>query len=219
MRVVLLGPPGCGKGTQAQKVCQEWDIPRISTGDILREMVRDGRDVGLRAKEYMVRGALVPDEIVLELVIEKLKEGNARQGFVLDGFPRTLPQARGLDSFLQNAGRPLDLVLYFDVDPETLVRRLSARRICPQCETVYNVITNPPEEEGRCDVCRSELLVREDDREEVVRRRLEVFEEETGSVRDFYLSRGLFFTVDGRGGALEVFERVKEILRKGHING
>ncbi len=220
MRIVLLGPPGCGKGTQAAKISGGWGIPKISTGDILRHGVSAASELGLKAKNYMERGALVPDEVMLELVAGRLGEDDAREGFILDGFPRTLPQARGLSSLLEDMGKSLDFVLYFEGNLETLVKRLSARRVCLRCGTVYNLTTNPPSEEGVCGVCGGKLVARDDDQEETVRERLRVFDEETEPLRDFYRSRRLLFTVDGDGGVEEVYERVEAILRrKGQLNG
>lgn len=220
MRIVLLGPPGCGKGTQAARISSGWDIPKISTGDILREGVKGRSELGLKAKGYMLKGALVPDEIMLELVIERLEAEDAREGFVLDGFPRTLPQARGLDSYLESGERPLHVAIYFEGQPETLITRLSSRRVCSNCGTVYNLVTSPPEIEDVCDVCGSDLALRDDDREKTIRDRLKVFEEETQPLRDFYESQGILRTVDGDGGVEEVYRRVEGILkRKGRFDG
>ncbi len=220
MRIVLLGPPGCGKGTQAVRISRIWHIPKISTGDILREGVKGGSELGLKAQDYMARGALVPDQMMLELVTGRLGEEDTHGGFVLDGFPRTLPQAEGLDSFLQDRQSPLDVVLYFEGRSEALVKRLSARRVCSHCGTVYNLITSPPERQDMCDICGSRLVTRDDDEAETVRERLKVFEEETRPLRDFYRRRGILQAVDGGGDVDEVYRRVEGILkREGQFNG
>lgn len=213
MWAVFLGAPGCGKGTQAQKVSERCGIPKISTGDILRQKVRAGSDLGNRAKGYMERGELVPDEIMLGLLLDRLNTGDTDRGFVLDGFPRTLPQAKGLDSLLAEQGNSLDVVIYFKVNPQLLTKRLSARRTCSKCGAVYNLITNPPSDERVCDLCGGELLIRDDDREETVKGRLKVFEKETAPLTDFYESKGILFPINGDGGVERVCRRIEEVLK------
>ncbi len=213
MRAVFLGAPGCGKGTQAQKVSERFGIVKISTGDILREKVRTGSELGNRAKGYMERGELVPDEIMLGLLLDRLDMGDTDGGFVLDGFPRTLHQAKGLDSLLAERGSSLDVVIYFKVNPQLLTKRLSARRTCSKCGAVYNLITNPPGEQRVCDLCGGELLMRDDDREETVKGRLKVFEKETAPLRDFYERKGILSCINGDGGVERVYGRIEEVLK------
>jgi adenylate kinase len=210
VRLVLLGPPGAGKGTQAAKLAGRFRLDHISTGDILRQNVAEGTDLGRQAQAYMDRGDLVPDDVVVAMLVERL--GSAASGFVLDGFPRTVAQAEALGGALRERGLDLDAVLSFDIDSEAVVARLSARRTCPACQRTYNLLSAPPKSDEICDVEGERLVQRDDDRPEVIRRRLEVFEEQTAPVRAFYENRGLIRPVDADGSEEEVFDRAVSVL-------
>ncbi|MFP4560274.1 MAG: adenylate kinase [Thiohalorhabdus sp.] len=196
-RLVLLGPPGAGKGTQGQMLSQRLGIPQIATGDILRNAVATGTDIGRKAKSYMDAGDLVPDEIMVEIIRERLQEADARNGYILDGFPRTVAQAEALDEMLEAIGQRLDLVVHVDVENETLVERLSGRLICRDCGATYHVRFHPPAKDRVCDECGGELYQREDDQEATVRSRLEVFAERTQPLVDYYRQQGIYHKVDG----------------------
>ncbi|WP_213698503.1 adenylate kinase [Acetomicrobium sp.] len=196
MRMIFLGPPGAGKGTQAVKLASKYGIAHISTGDMLRYHVKNGTDLGEKAKAYMDSGRLVPDDLIIEMVKERLEEEDAKRGFILDGFPRTVNQAEALEKLLKSKDITLDAVVLFDVDEETLVRRLSGRRICPNCNAIYNVHNSDYPEDGRCKRCGNGLIQRDDDRPEVVRRRLKVYEEETAPLLDYYRNKGSLISVD-----------------------
>jgi len=208
----LFGPPGAGKGTQAKKLKARFGIPQISTGDILREARRKGTELGRKAAEYMDRGELVPDEIILGLVRERLSQMDCRDGFVLDGFPRTIPQAEGLERILEEMGKPLDKVVSLAVPDEVIVERLSARRICERCGQEYNLKTRPPNKDQVCDLCGGKLIQRPDDVPDTIRERLRVYREKTEPLRNFYLKRGLWIEIDGVGDVEEVFERIGRAL-------
>jgi adenylate kinase len=210
VRLVLLGPPGAGKGTQAARLAGRYRLDHISTGDILRQNVADGTDLGRQAKAFMDRGDLVPDDLVVAMLVERL--GSASSGFILDGFPRTVAQAEALAEALRERGLDLDAALSFEIDPEAVVARLSARRTCPVCGRTYNLSTAPPRTDEVCDVEDAKLVQRDDDRPEVIRRRLQVFEEQTAPVRAFYDHRGLIRSVDAEGTEEDVFDRAVAIL-------
>lgn len=212
MRMVLLGPPGSGKGTQAQLLAQRLGVPQVSTGDILRAAVREGTPLGLRAKGYMDRGELVPDELVVELVRERLQRPDCAGGFILDGFPRTVAQAEALEDALREQGRALQAVVYLRVDDQEVVRRISGRRSCERCGAVYHVLYDPPREDGRCDRCGGRLYQRDDDREETVRARLRVYEANTAPLVERYRAQGLLREVAGQGTPQEVLGRVLRAL-------
>ncbi len=205
MRVIFLGPPGAGKGTQARQLAAEWGIPQIATGDILREAVASGSRLGVEAKHHIEAGALVPDEVVIGLVAERLEGAEARNGFLLDGFPRTVAQAAALDRLLAERGLALDRVVFFKVSEAELVRRLTGRRVCKQCGETFHLVSFPPRAAGKCDRCGGELVQREDDSEATVRRRLAVYEDQTAALLDYYRSRGLLTPVKAEGaiGAIE----------------
>jgi adenylate kinase len=186
MHIILFGPPGAGKGTQGELLAEQFDLVRLSTGDLLREALRDGTPLGREAKRYMDAGDLVPDEVILGMVRDVLEKQSGRGGFIFDGFPRTRAQAEGLDALLASLGHSLDSVLVLDVDDDTIVRRLSGRMNCPKCGAVYNVHSNPPARAGVCDMCGTPLVQRPDDREETIRRRLAVYREQTAPVLDHY---------------------------------
>ncbi len=207
MRLVLLGPPGAGKGTQASLLAERYGVPHISTGEIFRTNVAKGTPLGRQAEAYMRAGKLVPDEVVVGMVGELLKEGAPLRGFILDGFPRTIAQAETLEALVD-----LDVVVKLEVDPEVIVERQAGRRSCPTCGAVYHVRSNPPRVPGRCDRCGSALVQREDDREEVMRRRLVEYEEKTRPLVDHYRRRSLLVRIDGEGAIGEVTRRITMAL-------
>jgi adenylate kinase len=208
-RLIFLGPPGAGKGTQARELAGEWHVPQVATGDMLREAMAAGTSLGREAKQYYDRGALVPDDVILKMVAERLQRPDAVGGFILDGFPRTIAQADGLGTMLDALGQKLDAVIYFDVSDPELVRRLTGRRLCRQCQTVYHLVSAPPTRAGICDKCGGELYQREDDSEATVRNRLQVYERQTAPLLDYYRQRGLLRTVIGEGPV----EKVRQALR------
>jgi adenylate kinase len=199
MRLIFLGPPGAGKGTQARTLAAERGIPQIATGDMLREAVAGGTRLGIEAKSYMDRGALVPDEVVVGLVAERLAADDARSGFILDGFPRTVAQAEALGRFLKDRDLVLDRVIFFEVSEGELLRRLTGRRVCRRCGATYHLASSPSTSAGRCDRCGGGLYQREDDSEATVQRRLEVYAAQTAPLLDYYRSRGLLSSVAGEG--------------------
>jgi len=212
MNLILLGPPGAGKGTQAKRLTADLGIPQISTGDMLREAVREGSPMGLKAKSYMDAGALVPDEVVVGIVEERIQQPDCARGFMLDGFPRTTAQADALATMLDNKGLKLDHVVCIEADKEELVKRLSGRRTCRQCMAPYHVLFNPPKKEGVCDKCGGELYQRDDDKEEAIRARLVTYESQTAPLIAYYEERGLLRRVNGLGTVEEVYERIKQAI-------
>ncbi len=212
MRIVLLGPPGAGKGTQAKRLTERYGLPVIGTGDIFRDHVARGTPLGLRAKEYMDRGDYVPDEIAVSMVLGRLKEPDCRVGFILDGFPRTVPQAQALERELTQAGTPLDAVLNFKVSDEMVVKRLTNRLVCSSCTRPYNLAFKPPRVEGVCDVCGGRLVLRSDDDEATILRRLEVYRRETEPLVLYFWERGLLRDIDAEAPEQVVFDRTVEAL-------
>jgi adenylate kinase len=212
MRLVFLGPPGAGKGTQAADLARDLRIAHIATGDLFRQAQQEDTPLGRQVRDYMQRGELVRDDLTNAVVRERISQPDARLGFILDGYPRTLEQALALDQALEELGSKLDLVVRFMVSAEEVVRRLSGRRVCPTCNTVYHVIANPPRVEGVCDKDGTPLIQREDDAPETIRRRLEVFEQQTKVLKDFYAERGLLKEVDATGTPEEVFGRLHEVV-------
>ena len=212
MILVFLGPPGAGKGTQAKLLSQRMEFLHLSTGDLLREAVKNQTPLGKKAKEYMDRGELVPDELIVQLIEETMpKDGNV----ILDGFPRTVNQALALEEMLKGKGEKISKVLFFDVADEVIIDRLSGRRVCSKCGAVYHVKYNPPKVEGMCDLCGGSLMQRDDDREEVVKKRLEVYRKQTQPLIEFYQERGIIYKLDAGKGVEELFEEVKGLVRDG----
>ncbi len=214
MRIVLLGAPGSGKGTQGELLGRKLRIPRISSGDIFRAEIAARTPLGSRAQDYVAVGSLVPDELVLKMMDNRLRQPDTKAGFILDGFPRSIPQARGLEPILGQLGARLDVVLKLDLAKKILIERLTSRRVCPSCTAVYNVITSPPRAPGVCDRCGSRLVQREDDDIDTVRRRLNVDELATGPVVDYYDSRGILAIVNGEGTVREVEARIEKALEQ-----
>ena len=208
MRILLLGAPGSGKGTVAQRLCGERGIPQISTGDILRDAVRKGTELGVKAKSYMDAGKLVPDEVILGMMAKRLAEPDCVSGYVLDGFPRTSAQAKGLDDLTEGAGTPLEVAVYVDVPEDEVIRRITSRRSCPKCGAIYNVLYSPPKKEGICDEDGAALEQRSDDTEEVVKNRYQVYLKETSPLVDYYRGQSKLVTVAGVGGMDDVYSRV-----------
>jgi adenylate kinase len=211
-RVIFLGPPGAGKGTQAKQLAQEWSVPQIATGDMLREAAHNGTRLGLEAKAYMDRGALVPDEVVIGLVDERLAQPDAARGWLLDGFPRTVVQAEALDSLLRRRGQELDRVIFFDVSPAELLRRLTGRRVCRRCGSAFHVVFNPPAAPDRCDRCGGELYQRDDDAETAVAHRLEVYATQTAPLLDYYRRKHVLTEVPGEGSVADVTAATRRAL-------
>ena len=212
LNLILLGPPGSGKGTQGERLQEDLELPYYATGDMLRMAVRDGTEVGLEAKEYMDRGDLVPDEVIIGVIADRLESGEADHGFILDGFPRTVPQAEALDQKLGEISRQLTAVNLIDVDDDEIVRRLSGRRVCTENNHVYHVDFSPPEKEGVCDIDGSELIVRDDDNPEVIRNRLVQYHEKTAPLVDFYDGQALLNRVDGSMDPDRVGEAIRTLV-------
>lgn len=215
MRLILLGPPGAGKGTQAKRVIEEFDIPHISTGDIFRKNIKEKTELGQKVEGLLAEGKLVPDELTIEIVWDRLDQEDCKNGFLLDGFPRTIPQAEALDEGLAKRGLKLDRVLNIDVDKDSLVKRLSGRRVCPNCGSSYHIDNNPPKVEGICDVCQTPVIQREDDKEQTVLDRIKVYDSQTKPLVDFYNKQDLVFTVDGTLPIDEITNKLVTELKKG----
>jgi len=212
LRVIFLGPPGAGKGTQARELAAEWGVPHIATGDMLREAVAAKTPLGLEAKRYMDSGGLVPDDLVIGLVGERLEQPDAKTGCVLDGFPRTVAQAQALDALFARKGLTLDRVIYFNVSRPELLRRLTGRRVCRTCGHTYHLVSAPPKVAGKCDVCGGELYQRPDDSEATVANRLDVYEKQTAPLLDYYRERKLLAEISGEGRVDEVTRAIRKAV-------
>lgn len=212
MKLILLGPPGAGKGTQSVVLAKKYALPHISTGDILREAVKTGQPLGLKAKEYMDKGGLVPDEIVTGIVAERLKNPDTKKGYILDGFPRTLKQAEDLDAALKKISSGIDMVIYFATSPDVSIERLTGRRVCKACGHNYHIKNIPPKKEGVCDKCGAQLFQRPDDNEATVRNRLKVYEDQTKPLIDYYRKQGILKSVSGDMGVDELFNVLSKIF-------
>ena len=212
MRMVLLGPPGAGKGTQAVMLAEKKGFLHLSTGDILRENVKRGTDIGKKAKAFMEKGELVPDDIVIEMMLDTIKNAKAKKDFILDGFPRTVYQAKKLDAELHKLKLPIDMVVYFKTSVETVILRLTGRRLCSKCGANYHIVNMPPKKQGVCDKCGSELYQRKDDNEETIKKRLEVYNSQTKELIDYYKAQGILEEVSGDLEAGVVYSELTEIL-------
>ncbi len=212
MKIVMLGAPGAGKGTQAKRLASKYGIPHISTGDIFRANIKNGTELGKKAKVYMDQGLLVPDELVVDLVIDRFKEPDCEKGYVLDGFPRTIPQAKALDEALAKNNDALEYAIDVDVPDENIIRRMSGRRACIGCGATYHVVTIPPKKEGICDTCGAELVLRADDKPETVEKRLKVYHDQTQPLIDYYQGKGILRSVDGTRDMEEVFDEIVGIV-------
>ena len=212
MKIIMLGAPGAGKGTQAKKIAEKYSIPHISTGDIFRANIKNGTELGKKAKTYMDQGLLVPDELVVDLVVDRVGQDDAKNGYVLDGFPRTIPQADVLDKELTKLGDKVDFAINVDVPDENIVRRMSGRRACLKCGATYHIEHIPPKKEGICDTCGSELVQRDDDKPETVQNRLSVYHEQTQPLIEYYDKKNILKTVDGTKDMQEVFNNIVSIL-------
>lgn len=212
MKIIMLGAPGAGKGTQAKQIADKYSIPHISTGDIFRANIKNGTELGKKAKQYMDQGALVPDELTCDLVMDRIQQDDCKNGFVLDGFPRTIPQAEALDAALGKINEKMDYAIDVDVPDENIVNRMSGRRACLNCGATYHLISIPPKVEGICDRCGSEIVLREDDKPETVQKRLKVYHEQTQPLIDYYKNQGILKSVDGTQPMDEVFKVIVTIL-------
>ena len=212
MKIVMLGAPGAGKGTQAVNIAKEFDIPHVSTGDIFRANIKNGTELGMKAKEYMDKGALVPDEVTIGMLLSRISEPDCKNGYVLDGFPRTIPQAESLKKALSDKGDALDVAVNIDVPDEVIEGRMSGRRSCPKCGASYHVTFTPPKKEGICDLCGAELILRADDKPETVKARLATYHEQTQPLIDFYKKEGILKEVDGTKAPSEVFKAITEAI-------
>ena len=212
MKIIMLGAPGAGKGTQAKMLADKYMIPHISTGDIFRANIKNGTELGQKAKTYMDQGLLVPDELVCDLVVDRVQQEDCKEGYILDGFPRTIPQAEALDAALANIGSKIDYAVNVEVPDEKIVNRMSGRRACVACGATYHIVHSPTKEEGICDRCGKELIVREDDKPETVTKRLNVYHEQTQPLIDYYTKQGALKEVDGTMNMDEVFNAIVNIL-------
>ena len=212
MKIIMLGAPGAGKGTQAKQIAAKYQIPHISTGDIFRANIKNGTELGKKAKEYMDQGLLVPDELTCDLVMDRIQQEDCANGFVLDGFPRTIPQAESLDAALEKINQTMDYAIDVDVPDSHIVNRMSGRRACLNCGATYHITAIPPKQEGICDTCGKELVLRDDDKPETVQKRLDVYHDQTQPLIDYYQKQGILKSVDGTMPMEDVFAGIVEIL-------
>lgn len=212
LKIIMLGAPGAGKGTQAKMLAEKYGIPHISTGDIFRANIKNGTELGAKAKEYMDKGLLVPDELVVDLIMDRFKADDCKNGYILDGFPRTIPQAEALDAALAANGEKIDYAVNVEVPDENIVNRMSGRRACVGCGATYHIVYNPTKVEGKCDTCGADLILRDDDKPETVLNRLKVYHEQTQPLIDFYTKKGVIAEVDGTKDMKDVFDAIVAIL-------
>ena len=212
MKIIMLGAPGAGKGTQADKICAKYNIPHISTGDIFRANIKNNTELGQRAKSYMDKGELVPDELVVDLVVDRIKADDCTNGYVLDGFPRTIPQAEALDAALAAINDKVDYAINVEVPDENIINRMSGRRACVACGATYHIVHIPTKVDGVCDKCGAELILRDDDKPETVKNRLNVYHEQTQPLIDYYTAKNVLHEVDGTKAMEDVFSSIVSIL-------
>lgn len=212
MKIIMLGAPGAGKGTQAKKIAEKYGIPHISTGDIFRANIKGGTELGMKAKSYMDQGQLVPDDVTIDMLLDRISEADCQNGYVLDGFPRTIPQAESLTKALEERGEKMDFAVNVDVPDESIVTRMGGRRACLKCGATYHVMFNPPKAEGVCDVCKEALVLRDDDKPETVQKRLSVYHDQTQPLIEYYKGQGILVTVDGTKELNEVFKDIVAVL-------
>ncbi len=212
MKIIMLGAPGAGKGTQAKKIAEKYGIPHISTGDIFRANIKGGTELGMKAKSYMDQGQLVPDEVTIGMLLDRISQADCENGYVLDGFPRTIPQAESLTASLKERGEKMDYAIDVDVPDEAIVTRMGGRRACLGCGATYHIVFNSTKVEGICDACGQELVLRDDDKPETVQKRLTVYHDQTQPLIDYYKNEGILHTVDGTQDLNEVFKDIVNIL-------
>ena len=212
MKIIMLGAPGAGKGTQAKKIAAKYGLPHISTGDIFLANIKNGTELGKKAKTYMDQGLLVPDELVVDLVVDRVNQDDCENGYVLDGFPRTIPQAEALTEALEKMGQKVDFAIDVNVPDENIVKRMGGRRACVTCGATYHMVYAPTKKEGICDTCGGELILRDDDKPETVQKRLNVYHDQTQPLIDYYTSQGILRTVDGTVDIDDVFRAITEFL-------
>jgi len=212
MKIIMLGAPGAGKGTKAKKIAEKYQIPHVSTGDIFRSNIKEGTQLGRKAKEYMDQGALVPDELTIGMLMDRIQQEDCKNGYVLDGFPRTIPQAESLQKAITEMGQKIDFAINVDVPDENIISRMSGRRACISCGATYHIVYNPSKVAGICDVCGSELVLRDDDKPETVKKRLAVYHDQTRPLIDYYKEAGVLVNVDGTQELNKVFSDITDIL-------
>ena len=212
MKIIMLGAPGAGKGTQAKMIAEKYGIPHVSTGDIFRANIKNGTELGKEAKGYMDRGELVPDELTVRILLDRVAQEDCKNGYILDGFPRNIPQAEVLEKELEKLGEKIDAAIDMEVPDESIIRRMSGRRACSSCGATYHIVNVPPKKEGICDVCGEALILRDDDKEETVQKRLDVYHEQTQPLIEFYTKKGILKTVDGTQDMMSVFQTITKIL-------
>ena len=213
MKIIMLGAPGAGKGTQAKMIAEKFAIPHVSTGDIFRANIKNGTELGMEAKKYMDQGLLVPDELTVKILLDRVAQEDCKNGYVLDGFPRTIPQAQVLDKALTELGDKIDYAINVDVPDENIINRMSGRRACVTCGATYHIVHIPPKSEGVCDKCIAELILRDDDKPETVKNRLDVYHKQTQPLIDFYDKKGVLRSVDGTVDMKDVFAAIVDILK------
>ena len=214
MKIIMLGAPGAGKGSQASRIAKEYQLPHISTGDIFRANLKEETELGKRAKSYMDKGELVPDDITIAMLLDRIHKEDCKNGYILDGFPRTIPQAEALKEALAKKDEKIDLALDVEASDELIIKRMAGRRTCPACGAIYHIVTLPPKTEGICDRCGADLIQRKDDNEETVKNRLKIYHEVTESLISYYKKEGILEEIDGAEELDKVFEKVKRIIHE-----